>query len=803
MPSENPSSVLEYLDFDLEIGLGDGRTYPVVVLDSPSGEARGVMNWPYDEINLRLHLVQLENVLLRSATTRRVASSEDEQTVEKFGSNLFNALFDDSVRNRFEVSLERARMQGKGLRIKLRILAPELAALPWEFLYDLNRSEYLCFSRQTPIVRYPSLPISVQPLEITPPLRILGMVASPRDLASLDVRSEKERLSQPLKILQDAGLVELHWLEGQTWRDLQRAMRQGPWHVFHFIGHGGFDSQREEGFLALCDEEGNRFDLRATQLARLIADHSPLRLVVLNACEGGRSSQDDIFSSSASILLRGGVPAVLAMQYAITDRAAVEFARTFYEALADGIPVDTAVAEGRLAISLAFADTIEWGTPVLYLRAEDGVLFDVHKTNQPVRKIKEIKPEPLAELNPPARAADTQPAAPEPITRSLTLVERALRLEQKWWALGAFGLLGLCLLLMFSLSVLESPLAFWLQQPNTPIAVIEATATSPVSQALLEPSQTAAPEQVFTATVPPTTQPTTETPVPTQPEPSPTPTRIANIFPSDTPNPLASSVLQAGATQKSPRDEDKMIMVYIPEGEFQMGCDPENNAGFPCNWDERLHLLYLDAYWIDQTQVTNAMYKACVDDGDCEEPLTPRSFSRSSYYGNPEFDDFPVVFVSWDKADAYCKWAGKRLPTEAEWEKAARGPMDTRPYPWGSQPPTCEVANFNPGAACEESLTPTGYTDTTLSGKYTPGASPYGVLDMAGNVWDWVSDFYSGTYYDESPEINPTGPAEGLNKVVRGACWRNNAAQLRVSNRHYSTAHLNYDDIGFRCALSP
>jgi len=177
--------------------------------------------------------------------------------------------------------------------------------------------------------------------------------------------------------LQASGLIDLTWLPGQGWQDLQQAMRGGPWHVFHFIGHGGFDPTTDEGLIALANEEGLTHPLIATQLARLLANHRPLRLVILNSCEGARGGKRDVFSSTAAILIRRGIPAVVAMQYEVTDRAAIEFARAFYEAMADGMPVDAALAEARTAIGLAQTNTIEWGTPVLYMRTPDGVLFDV------------------------------------------------------------------------------------------------------------------------------------------------------------------------------------------------------------------------------------------------------------------------------------------------------------------------------------------------------------------------------------------------------------------------------------------
>jgi formylglycine-generating enzyme required for sulfatase activity len=370
---------LTYLDFELEIGLGQGREYPVVVIRSPAGEARETMRFPYDELVLENRLLVLQNALLRSGGRRRQVLSPEEKAVQDFGRDLFNALFTGEVRNRYDVSLERAWHEGRGIRLKLRIQPAELVALPWEFLYDPRQAEYVCLSRNTPLVRYLELPRPISPLSVQPPLRILGMIANPDDLPPLDVEREKGRVEQAVKELRAHGLVDLHWLAGQTWRDLQRAMRGGPWHVFHFIGHGGFDWAADEGFIALADEEGKIHRLSATQLGRLLADHRSLRLALLNACEGARGSERDVFSSTATILVRRGIPAVLAMQYEVTDRAAIEVARAFYEALADGWSVDAAVAEARKAVSLAVANTVEWGTPVLYMRSPDGLLFNVQE----------------------------------------------------------------------------------------------------------------------------------------------------------------------------------------------------------------------------------------------------------------------------------------------------------------------------------------------------------------------------------------------------------------------------------------
>lgn len=366
-----------YLDFDIEIGPGTGRAYPVVVARSARGKVHETMQFPFDELALENRLKDLQIALLRSGGQRRHLQPSEEQNVRNFGSALFNALFTGEVHASYVASQREAFEQEKGLRLKLRIHSPELATLPWEFLYDSERAEYVCLSNRTPVVRYLDLTQSPQPLVITQPLRILGMIVDPNDLDTLDVESEKLRVERATEDLRGSGMLELTWLEGRTWHDLQRAMRRGPWHIFHFIGHGGFDTQTDEGLIVLENTDGKVHPLSASHLGLLLVDHHSLRLVVLNACEGARGSEHDIFSSTASILVKRGIPAVLSMQYEITDRAAIELSRAFYEALADGMPVDMAVSEARKAISLGVVNSVEWGTPVLYTSSHDGVLFDI------------------------------------------------------------------------------------------------------------------------------------------------------------------------------------------------------------------------------------------------------------------------------------------------------------------------------------------------------------------------------------------------------------------------------------------
>ena len=230
-------------------------------------------------------------------------------------------------------------------------------------------------------------------------------------------------------------------------------------------------------------------------------------------------------------------------------------------------------------------------------------------------------------------------------------------------------------------------------------------------------------------------------------------------------------------------------MVSIPAGEFIMGCnDSVDNA---CSYNEKqYHRVYLNAYSIDKYEVTVDEYAKCVKARKCQEPNS----SQYCNWGKPDRGNHPVNCMDWGGADAYCQWAGKRLPTEAEWEKAARGTV-RRVYPWGNEPATCDNAVMSLGGpGC-------GRNSTWPVGSKPNDISPYGVMDMAGNVWEWVQDWYSESYYRISPPNNPTGPVSGQWRVLRGGSWLNNSSHfLRTSERLWDlpgARNLNY---GFRCS---
>ncbi len=338
----------------------------------------------------------------------------------------------------------------------------------------------------------------------------------------------------------------------------------------------------------------------------------------------------------------------------------------------------------------------------------------------------------------------TQIVTPSPSERPATspFGMRTTGRKVSWGWLGAVGFLGLVVLILAAL-LIGSILSDGKEIP---------TADSTTEVVVLLPSQTtapgrAAPQETLSAT---------------------------------TEAPIIDSTPDLDFT-----DPHGIQMRLIPAGEFQMGSESGESDESP------VHTVYLDAFYMDVYEATNAFYALCVEAGACTAPHSEGSSTRSSYYGDSTYDENPVINVDWNQAQNFCEWRSARLPSEAEWEKAARGRLEGKLYPWGDQEPECSWVNFS---GCEG--------DTVKVGSYP--ANGYGLFDMAGNVWEWVMDWYSSDYYNSSISQNPPGPDSGDHRVLRGGDWDSVAYGLRVAYRSdLYPVYGPHDNVGFRCSRSP
>jgi hypothetical protein len=416
---------MDYQDFVLQLDrAAGGPGFVARVLRSPAGEAEA----PFVNLIATPELDSLWQVALEARQAERgardlapEASSRGplaaELSLEELGDRLFKALFRGTVHSCWARSLaEATRDPEGGLRLKLQLdlgdplLAP-LAELPWEYLYSLEDCGFLGLQRKTPILRHLRLPLPGGRAPAARPLRLLIVSAQPRSLSHLALENESERIAAALGSLPGVEAVPLR---NPTVETLRETLLRREFHILHFMGHGGFDAASGQGVLYFTGVDGSPMPVSGALLASHLAGLDSLRLVFVNACETARAGARAPFAGVATALLRAGLPAVVAMQRPIRDSSALELSRTVYRRLAEGDPIDAAVTEGRLAIVRGRGALLEWGTPVLFLRAEDGRLFD---------------------LRPPMK----QPQAPTPISIDSSSAQRSNRPR---WLLYAVLLAG-------------------------------------------------------------------------------------------------------------------------------------------------------------------------------------------------------------------------------------------------------------------------------------------------------------------------------------------------------------------------
>ncbi|MEV0712858.1 CHAT domain-containing tetratricopeptide repeat protein [Nocardia aurea] len=381
------SDMLCTIQVEIEANSG-GNEYPTRVLHSPVGSEPSATMYldPYQLLEEQPHL---EAVILASSVTGRRIADPAEQAIQDVGGRLFRALFTGPVLETYRASVAAAQDRNEQLRVELRLSAPQLAALPWETLWDNDTKNYVCLT--APLVRHVPAPYTCEPLKVTPPLRILGLVATPRGMSSLAVSTEQQRLEKALEPLTTRGLLHFEWLQQASWAGVQEKLLSDQWHVLHFIGHGFYDLTNDEGSIAWVGPDGEVDPIRATRLACLLSEARPMpRLVVLNSCSSGAESSMDLFSGTAAVLARSGVSAVAAMQFTISDPAATAFAAGFYTAIARNHTIENAVRSGRIAI-MGAQGTLEWVTPVLYLRGGNSQPFIIDPDPVPTQLYTEAR----------------------------------------------------------------------------------------------------------------------------------------------------------------------------------------------------------------------------------------------------------------------------------------------------------------------------------------------------------------------------------------------------------------------------
>ncbi|MBD2341299.1 CHAT domain-containing protein [Calothrix sp. FACHB-156] len=359
MPKNPPTKIsanMNYHDFQLLV-TADRK----IRASSEQGDEWG-------ELRLEMNRIKLSLKLIESRQT-------DTDLLKALGGELYQALFPTKIHGRLQATIAGAQANNYEVRLRLVFDSPELAALPWEFLYDEGTNTFLGNNTQTVLSRYVDVPLQKRDIKAASlPLKVLLVISSPSNLKQLDVTGEENLIRDALQKYIDAGTIELDVLPDATIRNIDQKLEEKPYNVFHFIGHGKFENNK--GYIALVEQDGKCKWVDDEGFANFFLGKRSLGLAVLNSCQGAAVSDNQAFAGIAPNLVRRGIPAVVAMQYSILDSTAKLFADKFYRTLALGKPVDTAMQSTRNTISMEVGlDKPDFATPVLYMRAKDGIIL--------------------------------------------------------------------------------------------------------------------------------------------------------------------------------------------------------------------------------------------------------------------------------------------------------------------------------------------------------------------------------------------------------------------------------------------
>lgn len=350
---------MQYQDFQILVDKNNQ-----IRASSEQGDVSAEFRLDMNAIELTLELIKLNQT--------------NDKLLKSLGNQLYQALFPNQINARFHATMAGAEANQESVRLRLIFQSPQLAALPWEFLYDAETNTFLGNNIQTVLSRYIDVPLQKRDIRAAKlPLKVLLVISSPTDLDPLDATGEATLINSALETHIKVGQIELDIIKEATTRNINQKLREKPYNIFHFIGHGVF--QDNKGYIALEDNNKQAKLMDEESFANFFLGYRSLGLAVLNSCKGAEVSEQQIFTGIAPNLVQRGIPAVVAMQYSIRDTTAKIFADEFYRTLALGYPVDTAIQTTRNAISQEVGlNQRDFATPVLYMRAKDGIILDFH-----------------------------------------------------------------------------------------------------------------------------------------------------------------------------------------------------------------------------------------------------------------------------------------------------------------------------------------------------------------------------------------------------------------------------------------